>query len=294
MFARVTVCLIVITLPSLSTAQNYTRGPYECGNFKEIESTYLSDSENVHYRMYYGECLILKGDDATGIGHLQAAAALDQVKANFLLAEYVETGGTYVRDGVDPDSINEAIALYSDAMDEMVHPDYPYYPDDANLIYERNRQMELRTYYRIPMLYAEKFGRGFLGTENMYTGAGNTYFDYAPFTEDSLIQMKRTAQECLDLSQKGYRSEYHDFALYTQIVAGNEEVVPTCQTLRDVAGVLLPLEEKWRAVLSDASCTGDLLNCSEYVAIKEDIIAKANEASQNIRKTFETEISPAR
>ena len=80
--------------------------------------------------------------------------------------------------------------------------------------------MELRTNYRIPMLYFDKFMSGAAGTDNIhllrspsYEGERdlNTYPKYSPYTIDSLEQMIEFADQCLALPPKRhFQSEVYE------------------------------------------------------------------------------------
>ena len=266
-------------------ANSYTRGILECTNFNRTEQRYRSDPENIDRRMAYALCLLTRGDDSQGMAILHNivdhSTEPERVNAAWLVANYISTGGTF-EDTTDEDTINEAIEAYKRIV-FFISLD-PYYPEKGNSLYEEESQMELRTNYRIPMLYFDKFMKGAQGTDNMhllrspsYEGERdlNTYPKYSPYTIDSLEQMIKFADQCLALPPKRhFQSE-----AYGKVKAG-------CQVLKEAATALLPLEQERLVLLDTDSCSDDLPQCSQYYEIKDEMLPIIRQASSEINEIF--------
>ena len=206
------VALAMLLLePLAALADNYERGNYSCIGFAEMEQLYRSDPEDVYNQLAYAHCLLaIGGQDHDALGILHNIADGDhraRVEAAFMIAEYVGTGGTF-GDVIDENNINEAIQAYVKVVFLInLAPDYPA----GNEIFEEEGQTELRSRYRLPLLYFQKFRYGAAGTDNIhllrsstYSGDRNlkTYPDYAPYTVNSLERAVEFADKCLALPLK--------------------------------------------------------------------------------------------
>ena len=153
MYINLFIVFFLLSLSSLIPsvfADNYYRGDYSCEGFKEMEQLYRSDPESIPLRKGYAQCLITKGEDSEGMSILyNIIDRHNNVKAAFMIAEYIETGGTF-EGRIDKHNINEAIEAYGRVV-FFINLD-PHYPFDGNDIYEAESQMELASHYSLPFL----------------------------------------------------------------------------------------------------------------------------------------------
>ena len=266
-------------------ANSYSRGILECTNFNRTEQRYRSDPENIDRRMAYALCLLTRGDDSQGMAILHNivdnSTEPERVNAAWMVANYISTGGTF-EDTTDKNNIIEAIEAYKRIV-FFISLD-PYYPEKGNSLYEEESQMELRTNYRIPMLYFDKFRSGAQGTVNMhrlrspsYEGDRdlNTYPKYSPYTIDSLEQMIEFADQCLALPPKRhFQSEVY------------KDIKAACRVFKEAATALLPLEQERLVLLDTDSCSGDLPQCSEHQEIKSEIVSIIRQAISEINESI--------
>ena len=263
-------------------ANSYSRGNWTCIDFKKMEQTYRSDPEDIYFQRGYARCLITRGEDTQGMAILHNIVENNnhpaRVGAAWMVANYISTGGTF-EDTTDKNNIIEAIEAYKRIV-FFISLD-PYYPE-GNSIYEEESQMELRTNYRIPMLYFDKFMSGAQGTDNMHLSRSpsyegdrdlNTYPKYSPYTIDSLKQMIEFADQCLALPPKRHFQSDH----YKNHKAA-------CQVFKEAATALLPLEQERLVLLDTDSCSDDLPQCSEYYEIKNKMLPIIRQAISENRK----------
>ena len=282
--AAALVCLL-LSFASSGFADNYYRGNYTCEGFREMEQDYRADPTDVNMRMGYAGCLLTKREDSKALGILHNivdnSTEPERVKAAWMVAEYISTGGTF-EDTIDRNNVTEAIEAYLRIV-FFINLD-TYYPHDGNELYEEESQIELRTNYRIPLLYFEKFKKGATGTENIhllrspnYEGERdlNTYPEYNPYTIDSLEQMIVFANQCLALPPK----RHFQTGQYEKSTAG-------CQVLKEAATALLPLEQERLVLLDTNSCGDDLPQCSEYYEIKDEMLSIIVPALKELNKIF--------
>lgn len=279
------VALAMLLLEPLGAlADNYKRGNYSCTGFAEAEWLHRSEPENVYYRLAYAHCLIARGgQDHDALGILHSIADGDhraRVEAAFMIAEYIETGGEF-GDSIDENNINEAIEAYGKVVFLIrLAPDYP-----AGLeLMEEESQIELRSHYRLALLYYAKYKYGGSGTDHVhlmrspgYDGSTDlkTFPDYAPYTINSLERAIEFADQCLALPMKWY----FEPDLY-------EELLAACRAIKDAATAILPLERKRLVLLDTVTCSNDLLKCVEYEYILDEINAIITQTSANIDEIF--------
>ena len=272
--------------PPGAFANSYTRGNLKCtdADFKIVEQNYRSTPTDIYRRIGYALCLIVKGKDHQGMAILHNivdnSTHSARVKAAWMVAEYISTGGTF-EDTTDENNIIEAIEAYKRIV-FFIDLD-PYYPE-GNSLFEEESQIEFRTNYRIPMLYFAKFMKGAAGTDNMHLSRSpsyegerdlNTYPKYSPYTIDSLAQMIKFADQCLALSPKRHFQSDH----YKNHKAG-------CQVFKEAATAILPLEYQRLVLLDTNSCSDDLPQCSEYQEIKSEIVSIIRQATSEIDEIF--------
>ena len=266
--AAALTCLLLAAASS-AFANNYSRGNWLCVDFNNTEQNYNSDPENIYDQIAYALCLITRGDDSQGLAILNSIVDHSthpaRVKAAWMLANYIDTDGT-LESVIDEDFINEAIEAYLKIIFFIsLDPNY----SNTNDLFEEESQMELKTNYRLPLLYSLKFKNGAIGNENRrllsspsYNGDGDlkTYQEYGPYTIDSLEKTIEFANQCLALPNK----RHFESTLYKRIKA-------KCQVLKEACQALLPLERQSLALLDTDSCSADLPQCSEYYEIKDDM-----------------------
>ena len=264
-------------------ANSYERGNYLCRDFMDAEQDYRADPTNVHNRMGYAHCLLTKGEDTQGMAILHNIVDNSthpaRVEAAWMVATYISTGGTF-EDTTDENNIIEAIEAYKRIV-FFISLD-PYYPEKGNSLYEEESQIELRTNYRIPMLYFTKFMKGATGTDNIhllrspsYEGERdlNTYPKYSPYTIDSLKQMIKFADQCLALPPKRhFQSEVY------------EDIKAACRVFKEAATALLPLEQERLVLLDTNSCSDDLPQCLEHQEIKSEMVSIIRQAISENKK----------
>ena len=250
----------------------YTKGRYTCEDFAEAEGLYKSEPQDINYEIAYGACLALRAqgnDAAEGLIRLRRIAKQNNhVFAALFATEYVETGGRF-RAPIDFDNINDAIFGYGQVLAYINwEPKYPK-GDIDYIIDENSNQMELRAYYRIPVLYRSKFISGFHGTYHRYlltspsyTGKRDlpTYPQYSLYTQDSLDKVIAATGRCLALPKKRHhRTRRYEF---------NKKA---CRIMKEEAMELRPLEDKRLVLLATESCRRDLPNCKEYNEIHQQM-----------------------
>ena len=278
------ILFFLLSSGALAFADNYQRGAYICESFRRAEQNHRRHPDSVDLRMGYAHCLLTRGEDGD---HQEALSILhhiadrhNNVNAAFVIAEYIGSGGTF-EDTIDYDNLNEAIAAYARVLFFIdLDPDYP----PGMGLYEAESQMELRSSYRHPLLYFEKFTSGALGTENShllkspsYDGEKDlkTYPEYSPYTMDSLRKTVRFSNRCVALPKKRHFLTEQ----YKKSRAG-------CQVLGKVAEALLPMEEKRLDLLADKSCSGDLPKCSEYYDLRKKMVAILERVTSDLNKIF--------
>ena len=284
--AAAALACLLLAVSTSGFADNYSRGNWVCVGFNRTEQNYRADSTNIYYRMGYALCLLTRGDDSQGMAILHNIVDHSthpaRVKAAFMVAEYISTGGTF-EDTIDKDNINEAIEAYGRVIFFIsLDPDY----SNTNDLFEEEAQMELTSHYRIPLLYSAKFKKGAAGTDNIhllsspsYNGDRdlNTYPEYSPYTIDSLEKAIEFANQCLALPPKRHflTSSYRNYK------AG-------CQVLKEAAQDILPLERQRLVLLDTDSCSNDLLQCDEYNEILlETINPILRQVNSEIREIFD-------
>ena len=258
----VAAVFVVLLEPFGALANYYERGNWICDDFADMEQTYRSEPENIYFQRGYAGCLITRGDDSQGMAILHDIVDHNtdpaRVGAAWQIANYLSSGGTF-GDKIDENNINAAIEAYGRVVFFIrLDPDYPF----GNDIYEEEAQIELKSHYRLPLLYFYKFNYGLVGTHNMYklkspsyNGDGNlnTYLEYDPYTIDSIEKTIEFANQCLALPRKRHFID----RVY-------EKTMAKCQVFKNAALALLPLERERLVLLDTYSCSDDLIQCDEY------------------------------
>ena len=87
------IVFLLLSLSPLAFANSYTRGNWECTNFKNMEQNYRSDPEEINGRIGYALCLLTRGDDHQGMAILHNivdhSTEPERVKAAWMVANYI-------------------------------------------------------------------------------------------------------------------------------------------------------------------------------------------------------------
>ena len=281
--------LIVATGAASSRATEYVRNDLICNDFEDAEENYKRNPESVHAQVGYGLCLIARGDDFEGLKFWHDAAEFhNDVHAAFLLAKYIETKGTFNLKKPDWEKLDETIKAYFRVLlyINMTHG-YPW--EGGYVIYEDENQLEIKSRFRVPLYYYNKFFAGFEYSENAklltspsYKGdrdldVGNalTFDAYVPHTHNSLKLAIEYGDECAGLPMKRhFKPDY--YSRYTT----------ACRIIADLSRELLPLEIKRRHLIQDDHpCAKDLPECAEYYELTKKMDALIDGAYKEIKKT---------
>lgn len=199
--------LVSLLLSFTSPAHSYDRGNMSCRGFEDVEQNYREEPDDIINQLAYGECLITKGEDDKGLALLYQLARepVSLVAANYHLAQYFATGGTFSR--VSYDDLNKALNYYLHALAIIkATPNYPdFFRDDT---WERSRNIELNSYLRVPDSYLRKYDVGSIGDYHVhllnspsYKGDTNlkTYPQYNTTMLEDLNEVVEHAQSCMNL-----------------------------------------------------------------------------------------------
>ena len=288
--AAAALACLLLAASTAAFANSYERGNWLCGDFSRAERNHRADPQSIHYRMGYGGCLILKGEDHRGLAILHNIVNhSDQparVEAAWMLAEYIDSGGNF-GDTIDEDNIDKAIEAYLKVV-SFISSDRNY--PNGNEIYEEESQIELKTHYRLPLLYFEKFKYGGSGTYSMHLLSSpsyhgdrnlNTYPEYSPYTVNSLERTIEFAHICIDLPFK----RHFQRRVY-------EATKAECQVLKEAATALLPLERQALILLSIDSCRNDIIQCDEYNEVLSKISPIIRQVSSEIDEIIQRYAAP--
>lgn len=260
---------ILLSFFSLSLwAESYSRGQYTCEDFSLAKENYENHPKNIPYTAIYAICLVLKGEDTKGM-HLfhHLADEYNHVFSAFFIAHYIKSHGdltSEVKFWENEKLIDKAITAYERTL-HFIKMD----PDYSHRLSERYHQMEIRSYFNIAFLYFTRFKVGFWALESLYLLRSpsyqgdrnlNTYPEYNIYTEESLKEMRDSAEACISLPQK----KHFDISIYNKAQS-------LCQNYKEIAKALIPLEREKLRLLNDESCAYDLPNCTAYWKLKQQM-----------------------
>ncbi len=289
------VCSFVLCLSTAGWGNYYKKGRHVCEDFQEAKRLHSTNPDSVDDEIYYAACLVLRGQGDEAIEGMNRFHHIlnttEHALAALFIAEFIESGGDF-EIPIDIDKINEAILAYGKVLAIInSHPRYPRARPIDFRVYEKYHQMELRAYYRIPNLYMNKFGLGFLGlhrehllTSLSYKGNRNlrTYPNYRLYTQDSLNKVIESANRCINLPKKWhFKTKRYEFSK------------KACQAVKETAIVLRPLEDKRLVLLATESCRRDLPNCKEYKELYEqmkNIVRKFSSERKRISEYYQIAI----
>ena len=283
--------LIVATGAASSLATEYRRNDLICTDFENTEKVYKRNPEIPAAQNGYGICLIAKGHDFGGLKFWHDNADVhNHVHAAFLLANYIETKGTFDLKKPDWDELDATIKAYMRVILYInLTPDYPWGGRFSYVIYEDANQLEIKSRFSVPLYYYNKFFWGFTYSENykllnspsykgdrdLDVGNSSTLDAYGTHTHNSLKSAIEYGDECAGLPMKGhFKPDY--YSRYTT----------ACRIIAGLSRKLLPLEFKRRHLIQETNpCGEDLPKCAEYYDLKEKMDALIDEAYKEIKKT---------
>ena len=282
--------LIVATGAASSLATEYRRNDLICTDFENMEKLYKRQPESIHLQAGMGLCLVAKGHDFEGLKFWHDVADVhNHVQAAFLLAKYIETKGTFDLKKPDWDALDATIKAYMRVILYInLTPDYPW-GGHGYVLYEDENQLELKSRFRVPFYYMNKFISGWEYSENhklmsslsykgdrdLDTGYSSTFDAYVPHTHNSLKLAIEYGDKCAGLPMKRhFKPDY--YSRYTT----------ACRIIADLSRELLPLEYKRRHLLQETHpCGEDLPKCAEYYELTKKMDALIDEAYKELDKT---------
>ena len=278
---------------------NYKVGAEACFNFEEKEQAYqeqLYDPDPyVSVTLFYSLCLLLKGkrennraEIGQGIDLLhQLAYGGNSVVANFLLAEYHATAGTFKH--IPDYNLEKAVEYYNRTL--AIIKTYSNYPPPKYMLWEKRRSMELGAYYQLPRVYLVMFYVGFIGNYNIKLHAspsyeGNredkTYPEYNQNIVHNIDRMIEHAWNCKEIKIKSHFKK--DIALAYKKV---------CKVHYDKAKDLKRIHEEFHALLSQKRCNDIgsdemvFANCPEIDGLMEELNSTYNSIFEEAEVIFE-------
>ena len=286
------ILILGLSLMSYSSfaGTNYEVGAEYCPNFEEIEQAYqeqLYDTDPyVSVNLFYSLCLLLKGktennraEIGQGIDLLhQLAYGGNSVVANFLLAEYHATAGTFE---YTPDyNLEQAVEYYNRTL--AIIKTYSNYPPPKYMLWEKRRSMELGAYYQLPSMYLKMFYLGFIGDYNIKILASPSYEEtrekprkdvktYSEYNQHIIynIDMAIThAGNCKELEIKSHFKK--EIASAFKKVCG--EYYDKAKDLKLIQGAIHNLleEERCKDIGSDKIV---IANCKEIEGLVEEFMS---------------------
>ena len=163
---------VFATSPGFGTV--YRTGNLGCGDFEDTERQYkeqLNDPDPDPYvsvTLVYALCLLAKGEvtnnqDDVSKGMLILHGLADQhsdIVANYWIAYYHSTGGSFNTKIADR-NLDLAAHYYSRTL--AIIKTYNSYPPLIYSMWEKTDNIEMETYYQLPLIYLEMFYRGVYG-----------------------------------------------------------------------------------------------------------------------------------
>ena len=279
------ILILGLSLMSYSSfaGTNYEVGAENCQNFEDIEQAYqeqlaTDQGPSVSVTLFYSLCLLLKGKTENnraeinkGLDLLHDPAHIDSnVVANFFLAEYHGTGGTFLD---TPDyNLEEAVEYYNRTL--AIIKTYSHYPPPQYMLWEKRRSMELEAYYKLPRVYLGMFFVGFIGDYNIkllaspsYEGnrKGKTYPEYNQNIVHNIDRMITHAGNCKEIKIKSH-FEKDVASVYKKI----------CGVYYEKAKALKSIHEEFHVLLSQKRCNDIgsdemvFANCPEIDRLMEE------------------------
>ena len=161
---------VFATSPGFGTI--YRTGNLGCGDFEDTERQYkeqLNDPDPyVSVTLVYALCLLAKGEvtnnqDDVSKGMLILHGLADQhsnIVANYWIAHYHFTGGSFKTNIADR-NLDLAAHYYSRTL--AIIKTYNNYPPLIYSMWEKTTNIEMETYYFLPLVYLAMFYKGVAG-----------------------------------------------------------------------------------------------------------------------------------
>ena len=262
-------------------------GSIGCGGWEWIKQNYKDHPNDFGAQYAYAGCLFIKGKHQGNPGEVDTALYMlytladdyKHITSSNFLGEYLKTDGTMNNFGFDAgiNNLDRSIDYYQQVLAEidLRNGFYASFDDYEYRTVELSKQMELQSHKMVPLIYLQKYFWGWTGSDNQkllespsYEGDRNleTYPEYAPYTEHSLMQMKETAQACLSVPLKEYfkPQAYH-------------LVRELCRNYKEQAEKLYELESKRLEELAQDYCRDMLSETCPQDSMIEDIQSIINE-----------------
>ncbi len=166
----------LIVFSSLGTGssfgERYRTGKLGCGNFEAEEKAYMEQLHDpdpyVSVTLVYALCLLAKGEvtknqDDVSRGMLILHGLADQhsnIVANYWIAEYHLSGGSFSTSVADR-NLDLAAMYYSRTL--AIIKTYNSYPPLIYSLWEETDNIEMITYYNLPLAYLKMFYNGVAG-----------------------------------------------------------------------------------------------------------------------------------
>ena len=256
-------------------------GSIGCGGWEWVKQNYEDHPNDFGAQYTYAVCLFIKGKHQNNPSEVDTALYMlytladnyKHITASNFLGEYLKTDGTMDNYGFDAgiNNLDRSINYYQQVLAEIALRNgfYANPQDEEYRVVELSKQMELQSHMIVPYIYLQKYFLGVIGDDSQkllvspsYTGDRDleTYPEYAPYTEHSLIQMKETAESCLSVPLKEYfkPQAYH-------------LVRELCQNYKQMAESLYELESMRRKEIVQDYCRDILSPGCPINAIMEDI-----------------------
>ena len=273
--------ILLLLFASSSWANGYKRGNQVCSDYQYAEEVFKQDSEDISNQYMYASCLVIKGQDATGLARLYHLADHNSdIRSSQFLGNYFSSDGQFTNH-LTKTTIEEALKYYFRTLALMDL--YPNYPGEDFIFYELEFQAELNSSYLIPVLYLEKY---LLGSQSDsckraiqygYQGECPTYeaYDYEFTTIDSLNEALRYAKECANLPQKRHFDPKH-----------YQAATKSCANIVELVLNIIPLEKKRQELLLREDCK-DPINCEKFMSNHNEIVEILKKSIEKRQKAFE-------
>ena len=245
---------------------SYEMGNQWCPKFEETEHDYYNkedydDEEKIIIDLIYGICLVVKGEQTNNENDVNRGMEIlhyhaDQqanIVANFIIAQYHFTGGTFKT--LSDKNLDIAVHYYSRTL--AIIKTYSNYPTRFYAPWERTDHMELLSYYKIPQAYIDMFYFGVTGdyeirllNSSSYEEEGlDTYPKYNKNIEAYIDLAIEHARNCRFLPNKPHfkRAKEH------------REI---CAMMEEKAMLLKEIQRERHRILSQDKCR-DLISCPE-------------------------------
>ena len=267
-----------------SFATDYELGVVPCINFEEVEETYIKGEPS---EVLYAQCLLIKGKLVGDESLVEEGTEIlkrlsdqeDSIVASFIYGFFHYSEGTF--GNIIAFKNLKLVEKYLIKTLKNINDDPTYPSNEEYVIWERDKQIEMRVYSMLPTVYLQMYFLNLLGefrllsSENKYT-----YPEYRDESDTYYINLAKThAENCRDLPIKGHFDETAE--LFKKVCAMTVERI---EGTEDIKG-LEKIQGKRKVVLEN-ECSEDVSKkaCSkiyelndEFFDIYKSIFREANE-----------------